>query len=368
MAQLVHAYGRELAKSMFDLLNTRMYGRSPSAEMAEIVQKELGNQRKREIREQNSYGLDTVRDGISLGKDKVNNPIVDYEQIMRLPNLNFYVRLPGEYPVVRLGLKYKKLVKRNAGLIERNIRDVLSPELEKVIQENERAATAAGLNFPTGDEVLENSNVATDTVPAVAPKPVQVKAESKPARTEVAKAEATASAKPLSVIPVSETAPEPETAPDQSNISDNVIVLKPLNVHKNPNLPEREITASAVSRQPVTTHEAAGQDDLSSVTPALAVLRKFRQQAAGAASNEGDEDVSGGGESMSLDMHVSELADGGLELSTAGTHEPGDDHPADHRASKSLAQDEENILLHRHPDDPGYSEYDLNYDDGERDL
>ncbi|HHU0799684.1 TPA: hypothetical protein ACT92G_004562 [Enterobacter hormaechei subsp. steigerwaltii] len=24
--------------------------------------------------------------------------LVDYEQIMRLPNLNFYVRLPGEYP------------------------------------------------------------------------------------------------------------------------------------------------------------------------------------------------------------------------------------------------------------------------------
>jgi type IV secretory pathway TraG/TraD family ATPase VirD4 len=107
MAQLVHVYGRELAKSIFDLMNTRMYGRSPSAEMAKVVEEELGNQRKRKIREQNSYGLDQVRDGVSLGKDEVNNPIVDYEQIMRLPNLNFYVRLPGEYPVVRLKLKYR---------------------------------------------------------------------------------------------------------------------------------------------------------------------------------------------------------------------------------------------------------------------
>lgn len=88
-------------------MNTRMYGRSPSAEMAKVVEEELGNQRKRKIREQNSYGLDQVRDGVSLGKDEVNNPIVDYEQIMRLPNLNFYVRLPGEYPVVRLKLKYR---------------------------------------------------------------------------------------------------------------------------------------------------------------------------------------------------------------------------------------------------------------------
>jgi type IV secretory pathway TraG/TraD family ATPase VirD4 len=108
--------GRELAKSIFDLMNTRMYGRSPSAEMAKVVEKELGNQRKRKIREQNSYGLDQVRDGVSLGKDEVNNPIVDYEQIMRLPNLNFYVRLPGEYPVVRLKLKYRAPKKRQAGL------------------------------------------------------------------------------------------------------------------------------------------------------------------------------------------------------------------------------------------------------------
>ncbi|WP_317474297.1 type IV conjugative transfer system coupling protein TraD, partial [Cronobacter sakazakii] len=105
MAQLIHVYGREMARSIFDLLNTRMYGRSPSAEMAKVVEEDLGNQRRKEAREQNSYGLDQVRDGISIGKDKVNQPVVDYEQIMRLPNLNFYVRLPGEYPVVRLGLK-----------------------------------------------------------------------------------------------------------------------------------------------------------------------------------------------------------------------------------------------------------------------
>lgn len=368
MAQLVHAYGRELAKSMFDLLNTRMYGRSPSAEMAEIVQKELGNQRKREIREQNSYGLDTVRDGISLGKDKVNNPIVDYEQIMRLPNLNFYVRLPGEYPVVRLGLKYRKPVKRHAGLMERNIRDVLSPELEKVIQENERAATAAGLTFPTGDEVLENSNATAETAPAIAPQPTPVKTERKPVSPEAVNPQATGSAKLSSVSPVQETAPQPESAPDQDNITDNVVVLKNLNVNKKTDTPERKMTVPAVSLTSVTTPESASQDDLSSVTPALAVLRKFRQQTAATTSDEGEDTVSEGGESLNLDMHITALADGGLELSTAGSHERSDDHPVDHSASKSLAQDEENILLHRHPDDPGYSEYDLNYDDGERDL
>jgi hypothetical protein len=105
---------------------------------------------------------------VCLGKDEVNNPIVDYEQIMRLPNLNFYVRLPGEYPVVRLKLKYRAPKKRQAGLIERNIRDALSPELERVIQENERAA-AAGLTFPTGDEVLEKGSETSSAADGPAP-------------------------------------------------------------------------------------------------------------------------------------------------------------------------------------------------------
>jgi type IV secretory pathway TraG/TraD family ATPase VirD4 len=98
-----------MGKSIFDLLNTRIYGRSPSAEMAKLVEEELGSQRRKETREQNSFGLDQVRDGISIGKDRVKEPIVDYEKIMTLPNLNFYARLPGEYPVVRMKLKYRRM-------------------------------------------------------------------------------------------------------------------------------------------------------------------------------------------------------------------------------------------------------------------
>jgi len=369
MAQLVHAYGRELAKSMFDLLNTRMYGRSPSAEMAEIVQKELGNQRKREIREQNSYGMDSVRDGVSLGKDKVNNPIVDYEQIMRLPNLNFYVRLPGEYPVIRLGLKYKKPVKRHAGLLERNIRDALSPELEKVILENERAATAAGLTFPTGDEVLENNNNAevapevarpetpdkTDGRPVVdadpvtgpvvtlSPSPV-VKAASVPLNSATAKPVISADLNLHNPLPA-----ENETPPG------NVVSLRPIPVRTIPPVP---------SGTPVNNRPAPGKGK-----DALEVLnRRLRQPAAVTTSDETDEGGAEGGETLNLDMHITSLADGGLELSTAGTPDRNDDQPAARLASKSLAQDEENILVHRHPDDPGYSDFDLNYDDGERDL
>lgn len=146
--------------------------------------------------------------------------LVDYEQVMRLPNLNFYVRLPGEYPVVRLKLKYREQKKLHPGLIERNIHDALSPELEKVIQANERAASVAGLAFPTGDEVLEKGSdgatATTISAPAtvrqtpVVAKPVTATATPQkpaPAVTAVNKADEP-------VLPVKHSPVTPPVMPD----------------------------------------------------------------------------------------------------------------------------------------------------------
>lgn len=347
MAQLVHVYGRELAKSIFDLMNTRMYGRSPSAEMAKVVEEELGNQRKRKIREQNSYGLDQVRDGVSLGKDEVNNPIVDYEQIMRLPNLSFYVRLPGEYPVVRLKLKYRKQKKLNVGLMERNIRDALSPELEKVIQENERAAVSAGISFPTGEEILEDAPVpqkpepkSIDREPATS---VFRKVESvKPVETDVAERQLSEPKSP----PDKAVSPQPNTSQISARPPENNMVL----VQRTP--------VSKTTPEVFATAPAGG---------ALALLRRRTQQATNPAA---DADGTGeGGESMNLDMKVATLPDGELQLTTAGIPEDLEDEMhgnAYHKATRSMAREEENILHHRHPDDPGYDQYDFDHYDGEQ--
>lgn len=61
MTQTIHVYGRELVKSVSDLMNACMYGSSLSTEMAKVV---TGHQRKRKVREQNTYGLDQNRDGV----------------------------------------------------------------------------------------------------------------------------------------------------------------------------------------------------------------------------------------------------------------------------------------------------------------
>lgn len=361
MAQLIHIYGRELARSIFDLLNTRAYGRSPSAEMAKIVEEELGHQRKRKIREQNSYGLDQVRDGVSLGKDEVNNPVVDYEQIMRLPNLNFYVRLPGEYPVVRLKLKYRKQKKKNVGLIERNIRDVLSPELEKVIRENERAATSAGISFMTGDEILEGQPVAPKPDAAVAPASSNTSAGKPVPTSRVSPDPIAATYRPEKTVPASE-----------SDISDAQSAV-PVVTQEKPHMAERSNVLPlrptlSVVPVPVVENSAPDTGSTPSALEALGRLRHRLQSSANPTEDTRQDALSGGGETMSLDMVVEALPEGGQQLVTQGSHDDLEDENygnAYHRATRSMALEEENILHHRQAEDPGDDEQDFDHYDGE---
>ena len=76
--------------------------------MARIVSRELGEEDLDESRENYSYGANSVRDGISLGSQRVVRPVVTYPEIFNLPNLACFVRLPGHYPVTQLRLKHQR--------------------------------------------------------------------------------------------------------------------------------------------------------------------------------------------------------------------------------------------------------------------
>ena len=120
-SQLEKVYGRSGAAEIFDLLNTRFFFRSPSSDMARLVSRELGEEDVDESREQYSYGANSVRDGISLGNQRVNRPIVSYPEILELPNLTCFVRLPGSYPVTKLQLKHQKRDIAATALVSRKI-------------------------------------------------------------------------------------------------------------------------------------------------------------------------------------------------------------------------------------------------------
>ena len=118
-AQLEKVYGRSGAAEIFDLLNTRAFFASPSSSMAQLVSKELGDEEVDDTRENYSYGANSIRDGISLGKNRITRPIVTYPEIMTLDALTCYLRLPGDYPITKLNLLYEKRHQKAIGFIQR---------------------------------------------------------------------------------------------------------------------------------------------------------------------------------------------------------------------------------------------------------
>ncbi|KTC87644.1 type IV conjugative transfer system coupling protein TraD [Legionella drozanskii] len=120
-SQLEKVYGRSGAAEIFDLLNTRAFFASPSHEMAQLVSKELGNEEIDDTRENYSYGANSIRDGISLGKNRITRPLVTYPEIMGLDPLTCYLRLPGQYPITKLELHYQKRSAKAAGFLPRAI-------------------------------------------------------------------------------------------------------------------------------------------------------------------------------------------------------------------------------------------------------
>lgn len=389
MPQLIHIYGREMAKAIFDLLNTRAYGRSPSAEVAKIVEEELGHQRRREAREQNSYGLDQVRDGISISKDKVNEPIVDYDQIMKMPNLQFYVRLPGEYPVVKLNLKYRQQKKYHPALIERDFHDRLSPELERIIESNERSSRAANISFSTGEEILEDGDSTPDTSgpasvpvsPAAAPSKVQppvVRPTSHAEREDVVPMPAVTpgAAQPVSEVtgdapPPSNVRPFPLRIVPAPAIAAEAEPLPAKQTAAEPS-PETEMTPPAPVR-PVAPSDTGGEasppETLKPVVrplmkskpsgpSALDMLARRKSRAASESSESNAEeavpqDGAAQGEAPELNMQM-EKDDGGRlivrHISPRKTDQEKREE-ADARqysdANARMADDEKNILRHR---------------------
>ncbi len=142
-AQLGKVYGRDAASEIFDLLNTRFFFRSPSHDMASLVAKELGEEEIEESTESYSYGANTIRDGISVGRAKTRRNLVTYPEIMNLKDMECFLRLPGDFPVTRMKLKFSERQKKACDFIERQI---------PATQSESKNKTSADGSTSAGDE------------------------------------------------------------------------------------------------------------------------------------------------------------------------------------------------------------------------
>ena len=146
-AQLEDIYGVKPAATLFDVMNTRAFFRSPSKEIAEFAAGEIGEKEILKASEQYSYGADPVRDGVSTGKEKERETLVSYSDVQTLPDLSCYVTLPGPYPAVKLALKYKPRPKIAEGFIQRNLDTRVDARLSALLEAREAEGSLARTLF-----------------------------------------------------------------------------------------------------------------------------------------------------------------------------------------------------------------------------
>ncbi len=101
-------YGKNGAETISGLCGTRVVFAAPDRDTAQWSAESLGRSEIEEISEGVSYGADPYRDGVTLMPRRELQSLALPSEIMRLPNLSGYLKLPGPFPVARIELRYTK--------------------------------------------------------------------------------------------------------------------------------------------------------------------------------------------------------------------------------------------------------------------
>ena len=99
-------YGRNGAETISGLCGTRVVLAAPDRDTAQWSADSLGRSEIEEVAEGFSYGANTIRDGVSLTPRRELRALALPSEIMRLPNLEGYLKFPGPFPVASIRLKY----------------------------------------------------------------------------------------------------------------------------------------------------------------------------------------------------------------------------------------------------------------------
>ncbi|WP_440994815.1 type IV secretion system DNA-binding domain-containing protein, partial [Cysteiniphilum litorale] len=147
--------------------STQVFLRSTSADIADEISKELGECEVIERLESNSYGAESVRDGISINPSRRTKRVVSYTEIQSMNDLEVYIKLPANVPRVKMKLaKPRQQNSRQQGFIERQI--VVNSQLENALKNNIED-NHGGANFQaiTTVAVMTNTpNTTNNTTPS----------------------------------------------------------------------------------------------------------------------------------------------------------------------------------------------------------
>jgi type IV conjugative transfer system coupling protein TraD len=117
MSLLDEIYGHNIVQSISNLCSTKVVFRIEGADIAERMVKWLGTQEISESIENISYGEHKMRDGVNLNDNRKEKPTVHFDKLMKLPNLEAFLKLPGDYSIARVKFKIHNLPKVAEGFV-----------------------------------------------------------------------------------------------------------------------------------------------------------------------------------------------------------------------------------------------------------
>ena len=133
-SQLRTIYGNDGATSLSNLCSTRVFLRQPEHSDAEHASRNIGSYEVEEVYESNSYGANTMRDGISVSRQTKEKLLVLPTQIQACNDLEGYLRVKGDFPSAAIKLKYVDHPIIHAEFIAREIdADPLRQEIETLV-------------------------------------------------------------------------------------------------------------------------------------------------------------------------------------------------------------------------------------------
>lgn len=107
-AQLVNIYGKHGADSVCDLCATWVILRCNSSDAAKWAANNIGHAEHIETNEGLSFGINDVRDGVSVNKHRAERLVVSSTEIMNLENLTGFLKLGRGLSIGQFTSKYKK--------------------------------------------------------------------------------------------------------------------------------------------------------------------------------------------------------------------------------------------------------------------
>lgn len=148
--QLWATYGREMGDTIASLGRTKLFLASPDVASAEWCSDNIGKTEWKEFKKTTTVGVDRIRDGIGYSEDTEYKAIALPEEIMNLPSLTGYIKMPEGYPAALVRMKFEHYPKIHKGFIERAIFSVqVGLDDEHQEDANDAASEVSGMEDRT---------------------------------------------------------------------------------------------------------------------------------------------------------------------------------------------------------------------------